>query len=81
MQEKNEVGRELKSADLVVRTVYVIIKGKTGVTMWYMGKLGKFAHFAANQINMSLLLTVGDDGSFEDGSGTLIKVHEYLGEV
>ena len=84
MQPHNEIGEERKAAELVTKTVYVLMKdGRPAATMWCVDvNLGdELVLFHAGSIFMTLILFIQPDGTMQDDSGMKIAVHEYLGEV
>ena len=86
--DESERGEELKTDQLVYKTVYILQKeGRPGVTMWYNGKPQEgrqrihFHAFYSGVTKTTLLLLEGPDGTLVDDSLTPIHVYRYLGKV
>jgi hypothetical protein len=78
---KNEVGRELAANELKPRQIVVLATyDRPPITIWVAGVGMDFVHFYAGTLNVSLLLSIREDGILADDSGKPFRVYEYLGE-
>jgi hypothetical protein len=80
---KSEVGRELSSDELVVKTVVVLGRDDRAVkfTAWVARVGVDYVAFQAGEVNMIFLASRSPLGILTDDTGRRIRVFEYLGEI
>jgi hypothetical protein len=83
MNPLDEVGRELRVADLHVRMVVVLARpdSEKAVTAWVLRISEGFVFFYMGVTGITFMGKVCADGTVVSGEGLPVSIFEYLGEI